>query len=86
MFAACIAHRSQIKTTFRYAKLSSQHKVDQINVSFGYLCASRDWQNELGSDWHSLIAIGMGMGMGMGDEFVLAQKSCVQSIDKLLTQ
>ena len=80
MFAACIAHRSQIKTTFRYAKLSSQHKVNQINVSFGYLCASRDWQNKLGSDWHSLIA------MGMGDEFVLAQKPCVQSIDKLLTQ
>ena len=82
MFAACIAHRSQIKTTFRYAKLSSQHKVNQINVSFGYLCASRDWQNELGSDWHSLIA----MGMDMGDEFVLLQKQCVQSIDKLLTQ
>ena len=83
MFAACIAHRSQIKTTFRYAKLSSHHKVNQINVSFGYLCVSRDWQNELGSDWHSLIAIGM--GMGIGDEFVLAQKQCVQSIDKLLT-
>lgn len=82
MFAACIAHRSQIKTTFRYAKLSSQHKVNPINVSFGYLCASRDWQNKLGSDWHSLIAI----GMGIGDEFVLAQKQCVQSIDKLLTQ
>ena len=80
MFDVSIAHRSQIKTTFRYAKLSSQHKVNQINVSFGYLCASRDWQNELGSDWHSLIA------MGMADEFVLAQKPCVQSIDKLLTQ
>lgn len=86
MFDVSIAHRSQIKTTFRYAKLSSQHKVNQINVSFGYLCASRDWQNELGSDWHSLIGMDMDMGMGIGDEFVLAQKQCVQSIDKLPTQ
>ena len=41
---------------------------------------SSEMPYELHSDLHSLIA------MDMGDEFVLPQKECVQSIDKLLTR
>jgi hypothetical protein len=65
--------KRQILIDYQLLKVSTQAMKFLLNHSSEIPC-------ELHSDLHSLIA------MDMGGEFVLPQKECMQSIDKLLTR